>query len=303
VPYLSVTNVEESLSDTRRWKGWSGTPADLRQILDAMESQYAVVRDEHVAAKTYYERRSVERSERQVETARRMIEERREAARDTSAWEDRLADARRDVESETSILQRAEDQAALFDRVVATIRTKKGADRTLTGRPAELVAHMTPIAVKDLTLRAPARSYVGTRSITVTFDHEDGVTLSVTSDDAAWARAALSVLEETIELRVPWWRWVRSGWVLVPAFYLAIIFLAYAAINALPSVAASSAGPVLYVATLALVPNIAFWLVRKGLPAFELTLSGQARGRAVLVTVAGWVVSVVLGVVTNMISG
>lgn len=266
-----------------------------------MEAQYAGMRASLIAEKSSFERGRVERARTALESAREAIEERRDQGRDTSMWEGRLADARRDLATYEEELAQVIATAERFDMITASVRTKKGADRTATGRPGELVEYLTPIEVKDLTLKAPNGSLFS-HNITVSFEHDDGVRLFVTSKNAQWARAALSEIDEAIERKVPRWRWIRSAWVLIPACYIATVLLALGILQAFPSLGKYWVALLGLIVVIGIVPNVAFALTRRALPAFELTAASQARGRVVVVMVGSWVVAVLLGVVTNLIS-
>lgn len=285
-----MPKLKDSLTETVTFSGWAGSVSDLGPLLDLIERQFVDLRDGWIAHETEWSRRSVDRARRDVETA---------TTSGNASW---LARAEFELDAESQRLEQVALDAQDVDETSVMIRVKRGGERHTRGRAADISAYLLAHDVKDLTLRAP-RFTRDNHRISVVFDHEDGVRLSVSSDDATWTSGAFAQLSAELRRRVPWWRWMRSLWFLIPATLLGVGFLvtslADAALRAGVSPVIAGPGAItLIMAALILGP----YLAQRALPAFQLTASKRPRGEAIVAFVGTLAVSVVVGIMVNWIS-
>ncbi|WIE53443.1 cytochrome d ubiquinol oxidase subunit II [Curtobacterium sp. MCBD17_003] len=290
-----MARLKDSLTDTRRFRVWASTPSELLPVLDALEAQYAELRNSYIDERTRYAREALDRAERDLATSQERV-----ADDFTNYYASRVQYAEREVAEAEARLREATSEAERFDMVKVHVKLRGGAERDAKGRPQEVVEYLAPLPIRDLTVSTPAGSLSGHR-ITVNFRRDEGALLTVTSEDSRWAAAALAEVGDALAVRVPSWRWARSWWVVYPVVLFAAIVLSTGVARALPK--DQNVVALFIAAAFGLAVAGAFVGIRRLLPAFELAASGAPRGRRVVGLVAGWVTTVVLGVITNRISG
>lgn len=298
-----MSQLSDSLSDNRRFRAWAGSAADLLPILDAMERQFADVRVAHMEERTAFYRSDAERQRKDLEAARlSFARQHPEATSEDEARDSWVTLNRRFHETALARLQEVQAEAEKFDEVSVMLRSKRGRDtRRTRGRSSDIVDYLTHRDVRELELSAPAGSGSG-HHVSVRFD-EDGVRITASSADSRWTSAALTQVTEAVRRRVPWWRWMRSLWFLIPLLAVASVFLMASVVGAVPRGAVdSSVLSVLFVVGVWALTPLAVWGASKALPPFEMTSSERPTGTRVFYVLGSAVASFVLGIIVNLVS-
>lgn len=282
---------------------WAGSASDLLPILEAMERQLADQRASYLDARTSFYRAEVERHQKDLAEAQASFARRHPDAASGEDARDSLVKMYSQLhESALSRLQEVEEAAEKFDEVAVTLRSKRGQGaRRTRGRPSEIVGYLTHLDVRELEFETPAGSGTGHR-VSVRFD-EEGVRITASSTDSRWTSAAMSQVTEAVRRRVPWWRWMRSLWFLIPMMAIASVFLVASVVSAVPKGTVDNGvlTPVFLGGAWVLTP-LAVWGATKALPPFELTSSERPTGARVFYVLGSTLASFGIGVVVNLVS-
>lgn len=292
----------DSLTDSRRFMAWAGSTADLLPILQAMERQFADARLTHVSEKTSFYRSEVARKQEDFERAKAFYA--RTGGDDASAApEDSTTRMYRQFYDESmERLREVEEEAEKFDEISVELRSKRGgATRRTRGRPMQILDYLTHLDVQELELIAPAGYGLRDR-VSVHFD-DDGVRVVASSADSRWTSAAIAQVTEAVRRRVPWWRWMRSLWFLIPLIAVTVTFLTFSAASAVPADAIDKSvlSVLTVVATWTLTP-LSVWAATKALPPFELSAAERPRGTRVFYVLGSTALSFIVGILVNAVS-
>uniref|UniRef100_A0A942YBF0 Uncharacterized protein n=1 Tax=Neobacillus citreus TaxID=2833578 RepID=A0A942YBF0_9BACI len=296
-----MPNLNDTLAETQRYWAWTGAVSDLSPIFETIEKQYGGLRADWITQETKYARDDCERAERSLERANRDLEEGR--GRNSSMLDlltERAERGKDDLEAARKRLAAAEEAAEHVDDISITVKVQRGGERSTHGRPSELVDYLRHIDVRDLTVHAPYGGYRLGHRISLYFDHEDGVTITVSSDESTWTSAAFAQIRAEVRRRVPWWRWMRSAWFLLPLMVVVsvafLVFVGNVAISmgGVSSVVSPIVGALLVPATIGAFVA-ARWLLRP----FELTTGDRPRGARVLYLIGGAILSVILNIISS----
>lgn len=299
-----MPRLRDSMTDSRSISAWSGSVADLQIVLQTMEEQYRDQREKVVADLTSWERSS--RDQDAATLAKTQAAKAKEDPEDRFSQHDLYArwevGETRALEASQGRLDAAEARAEKFDQISVFVKARKGAARTTSGRPTDVVEYLAPLDVRDVTLRTPAGALSG-YGITVSMDRNDGVELTVTSEDSRWASLALAEMYEALKRRRSRWGFLRSPVFLFIFFFvcLAVFFGFLLGSEGLAKLKDFT----LFNLALCLgwAAAGAAWIARRVLPAFELTpQSGKSRIDRLLYVLGSGVATVGLGIFVNAIS-
>lgn len=309
----------KSSKQRKHWRAWTGTVAQLRNLLELVEVQYAPLVAGYIQDSTRMERGEVEHNR-----ALRVIADREHAA-DAAALE-----SARGLETEGE-LQRLQDRLIRQDAQVQRYRSafesaerlleaaeeaaRKGLDielrltngptyiRTYSGRSDEIVKALEVATFTSFSVSVQP-GYRINHEITVEFAKTTGVDLTVSAADPRWAEAAFGALARELKNHAPWWGFVRSAWFAYPAFLVAGVMGGLLAVQGLlPTKNFVLLG--LLVAYGAFILAFALtWLVHRFVPAVEIVAPGQRpRAVALVAIIIGFVAQIGLGLFVNLISG
>jgi hypothetical protein len=297
--------LNDSLSDTRTYPAWAGSPADLLPVLEAIQRQYRDLRSDAMAGAMRHAL-TMRDLKAQGLTRAEAFFERRDVPGDPlrSEYAEDVRRAREDLQAEDVKVAAAREAAERVDDITISIVTRKGAERGTSGRPDEIVEYLAHKPIRKMTLSAPTGSLPGHR-LSLFFERGTGVRVSVTSRDSRWAMSALGEIEEALEVKVPAWARLRSLWFLMPFFYGAAIVI----VLSLTGVALDTKDtPTLYVLSgirgvlIGCLGLGAVWATRYFVPAFEmLPPGGKARVDRIVIAIGGGLGAVVLSLLERLI--
>lgn len=275
-----MTSLSESRIDTADWSMWAGTADDLQRLFKVMQKQYTHLIPDHVKSRTSHPREMLQWSE-----------ERREGlAEDAAKYGTDSGLAARISENEAEIkkwkekLEGAEADAQVAANITLSLSGLNGDRTTVTGSAAQLVEYIDGKRFKSFEASTPSGD-IRSKRITIGADRDTGIDLRVSSDDAAWCRAAFSEMSEEIRKHVPRWRFVRSS-IALWAFYSLLNAGAWTLLLALSpkqnqrvDFMTGLVSVIVTSAILSVVLALAISWSRRYVPAFELVAtSGQPRG-------------------------
>jgi hypothetical protein len=283
---------------------WTGAADDLQRLFKVMQKQYAQLIPAHVESQISHPREMLQWSE---ERGGRLAKDAAEYGTD-SGLAARISENEAEIKKWKEKLETAEADAQAAGNITLSLSGLNGDRTTVTGSAAQLIEYIDGKRFKSFEASSPSGD-IRARRITIGADREKGIDLRVSSDDAAWCRAAFSELSEEIEKHVPRWKFVRS-YTALWAFYSLLNGGAWALVSAItpgnPRVDFMTGLVSVGVASviLALVLATAIHLSRRYVPAFDLVATGGTpRGKAFL-TFWGYGVglTLVLAVVGTAIS-
>lgn len=303
-----MSPIEDSLTDSRVFRAWAGTAADLLPVLEAMQRQYRELREPFIESQMRHRLEMQSFAERSVASAEALLAEVGSdspmAQREYADRVDRAQAELRQAEEKTSA---ARYQAEHGDDIDLQITTRSGAERNASGTPEEIVDYLTHKQVRSMRVSTPAGPIAGHR-MTIFFDRGETVRFNVSSTDSRWAQSALAEVGEALEHRVPSWAWLRS-WAFLAVFFYVVAFTAAFFVFDFPTTVSASTNNTsvgnglllgVFIGAAALT---ATWLARRYIPAFEiLPIGGKARVDRIVVALGAGLVTIALGVLVNRIS-
>lgn len=282
---------------------WAGSGADLRPVLDAMERQLADMRRAYIEEKTAFYRGEVERTRNDLNRAEDSLAQVREGDDVASdRWGGRAQMYQQAYDKAVVRLNEMETEAEAFDEITVEVRSKRGGSiRRTRGRPADVVDYLAHLEVKELELNAPAARGTGSQ-VSVRFD-QYGVHITASSTESRWTSAAISQVTEAVRRRVPWWRWARSLWFLVPLLAVTSVYVVYTALAAVPEgTIDQSVLSILFVVGAWVLTPIAVLAASRALPPFELTATERPTGTRVFYVLGTALVAFLVGLIVNSVS-
>lgn len=301
-----MAKLEDSLSDSKTFTAWAGSPNDLLPVLQAMERQYRDLRGPFIQERMRHRIESQEYSERALATAEARMDGAGEVDPVTrSEYAERVQRAENDVRDAKVATSKARASYERVDHIDVEITTKKGAERRTSGSSEEVAEYLAHKIVRDMTLSTPAGPMTGHR-ISIDFDRATGVRLSVTSTDSRWALSALGEVADTLAPGVPAWGWLR-GQIFLSVFFLgsvltAVLLLTQGLSDGLDTTALALFSVFRGLAVAALATS-GVALTRAFVPGFEiLPPGGKARVDRLVVALASGLVTIALGIFINAVS-
>jgi len=306
-----MTTLSESFSNSISWSAWAGDYSDLESALEVVEAALAGAVERHVTHETRWYEEHVEtaRKSRNRDRADFMAESVDSVGeRHFEFLKSMAIGSQKEFKSAKQQLKQKRKRAEAAGKIRATLSSKTRGHRTVEGSPGEIVAHLRSRTFAQVSLRAPGYS-LSNYSVAIEFDNQEGVSLTVQSSDSEWGTVLWDQLTHLLRRNVPWWRILRSNWLIGITVWLALFGWLSGPLLDLVQAAGDEGTSAGFVAGLLLVvPTLGtFYLVRKAVrwlvPAFDLTKpTSRARGAVAVGVFGSALLSVPIGIFINVIS-
>jgi hypothetical protein len=196
----------ERVNRSKRWSMWLGSQTDFKALLRIIDEKIQPLTGEFIDGATSWEQsqlRSVQSHIDRINSKNALTKlDESNAPIDLGLFEQEL-------ETALSRLEKAQAKAKLDSHIAADILLRSDERRTIVLDGEKLAAYFEDKRPLRVELSAPKSSLLDYR-ISLTFDFEDGVALSVASTDSVWVSATFSDLQEAIGRNVPRWSFIRS---------------------------------------------------------------------------------------------
>lgn len=307
-----MPSLPESVNIRRSYGAWSGTGAELGQLLGVVARQLDDVVPHHVAKETKWPRQLLADAESRVS---RMEDELASGGDAPGHLQNMLsasvARARKEETRARSAVQDAEAEATSDATLISVAVTHRSIRRSTRGTADEIADYVASRPFDSVEFAAPAGTILG-YSITLEGDREDGLVLRIASRDDRWATAADAYIDQQIRRSVPWWRVIRSRPLLFVLWALTSGFVAFTVLDIIATLTEPSgsfdanAGAWAWTAVWSIMLGGGFGLTalsRRQIRAFDVVAPGKsARGRAVIAVAVSSIGAIVLSVIATRVT-
>lgn len=294
---------DERVHRTKKWNMWIGSQSDLREILRILDEQSRPLAASFVEDATRFEREQVEWTTRHLERRNAQV-----SAEDSDNSDDASDSLMlRELQRLTAFHERAIAKAENDMLIEADILLRSDERRTVTMDADGLARYLEDKSPLRLELSAPKSNLLDYK-VKLAFDVVEGVSLSVSSIDAAWVSATYSDLQEAITRKAPRWSaLMRSRLISVPvftaSFATALYFLLDKTGDAIGNAEVSGWLGVAYFPLVFIVVVLAVAIYERHVKAFEVLRLGQKGSlRAVLGLLGSSFVALLIGLLVNYLS-
>lgn len=270
-----MPSLPETVTKSKQFPMWVGSPSDLKRLLRLIEKQYEPLLPAHTAEQTRHAREMLDLSNPPAEKAR---------------WEERL--------------QRDEEKANRAANFEVVLTNRDNETRSVTGAASEITDYIEGRRFDEMDISAPSGNILGHR-ISLRATRKHGLYARISSSDSKWCLATYAEVNEEIRRQVPPWRFIRTGW-----FWWLLGSLLWVAftltVDIVPDEGIDTPTQILLVFLGGLAGSVligmGILLGGKLIPAFELTEPGRrSRGKAALAILGSVASALVLGVAGNAI--